>query len=318
MPAEIPDTQWRESIRQRARLLALLRAYFARHDVLEIESPLLSRAGNSDPGITQFETRCGRWLRTSPEYALKRLVSRGVGDCYELGRVFRAGEAGPWHNPEFTLLEWYRVNWGYTDLMAEVADLIEYCGTTFGKRWHVKNVKYRDWMNDALGVDPITAKNHELRNAIEQQDIAVQDAASLDRDALLDLLVSHCLQPGLDPDTLTMVSLYPASQAALARIHKPDPRLAERFEVYLGPVELANGYQELTDATEQRQRFEAENQKRRAAGLTLVPLDEDLLAALESGLPRCTGVALGVDRLLAALTGSEDIQGLLALAWDQA
>lgn len=315
MPTESPPQTRLEGFVQRARLLALLRGFFAERAVLELETPVLSSAGNSDPGINQFETRCGRWLRTSPEYAIKRLIADGLGDCYELGRVFRAGEAGSWHNPEFTMLEWYRVGWNYTDLMSELAELVNYCGAAFGKQWQVKAVSYRDWFRDALNLDPLLAKRHELLNAIDQYGIGLQNAASFDRDALLDVLVSHEIQPSMDSQTLTLVSLYPASQAALAQLHAADDRLAERFEAFLGPVELANGYQELTDAEQQRGRFEEENQKRRAAGLNAVPLDERLLAALEMGLPRCTGVALGVDRLLAGLTDSSDIRQRIALPW---
>jgi len=315
MPTESPAAVRLEGVVQRARLLSLLRGFFAERNVLELETPVLSSAGNSDPGINQFQTRCGRWLRTSPEYAIKRLLADGLGDCYELGRVFRAGEAGSWHNPEFTMLEWYRVGWNYTDLMAEVAELVNDCGDAFGKQWQVKTVSYRDWFRDAIDLDPLVAKRQDLLNAIDHFGIALQGATDFDRDALLDVLVSHEIQPSMDPHTLTLVSLYPASQAALAQLHAADNRLAERFEVFVGPVELANGYQELTDAVQQRERFEEENQKRRDAGLTPVPLDEHLLAALETGLPRCTGVALGVDRLLAALTGSSDIRQCLALPW---
>ncbi len=318
MTTEPSDPALLEALRQRARLLSLLREFFADRDVLEVETPVLSQAGNSDPGIIQFETRCGRWLRTSPEYALKRLIAGGLGDCYELGRVFRAGEAGRWHNPEFTLLEWYRLDWSYAALMTEVADLVNFCGARFGRQWKVQRLAYRDWFRDALDLDPLSAEIHELHNAIDQQGIVLQGQETLDRDALLDVLITHSLQPAMNPDTLTLVHLYPASQAALARLHEPDPRVAERFEAYLGPTELANGYQELTDAREQARRFAVENDKRRSAGLTTVPLDQRLLEALESGLPRCTGVALGVDRLLAALTGSDDIRTQLAMPWTRA
>lgn len=318
MTTEPSDPALLEALRQRARLLSLLREFFADRDVLELETPVLSQAGNSDPGISQFETRCGRWLRTSPEYAIKRLIAAGLGDCYELGRVFRAGEAGRWHNPEFTLLEWYRLDWSHQDLMTEVAELVNFCGAHFGRQWQVRRVTYRDWFRDGLGLDPLRAESRELLSAMDQLGIQLQDAQSLDRDALLDVLITHSLQPAMDPDTLTLVHLYPASQAALARLHEPDPRVAERFEAYLGTTELANGYQELTDAREQARRFAVENDKRRSAGLTTVPLDQRLLEALESGLPRCTGVALGVDRLLAALTGSDDIRAQLAIPWTRA
>jgi lysyl-tRNA synthetase class 2 len=314
------------ALRARARLLAEIRQFFEDRLVLEVETPVLSSAGNSDPGIRQFRTADDRWLRTSPEYPMKRLLAAGAGDIYELGRVFRAGEAGSTHNPEFTMLEWYRVGWTFEALMDEVAALVDQCGAAFGRRWRARRTTWRDWIGEAAGLDPLDADAAEIATRLEASGLDTtgldrpggDGSPPLDRDGWLDLLVTHVVQPAQDPDTLTLVSLYPASQAALARLHPPDPRLAERFEAYLGSVELANGYQELTDPVEQRRRFEAENARRRAAGTPEAPLDEALLAALAAGLPDCAGVALGVDRLLMALTGAGDLPSVLPFPADRA
>ncbi len=300
------------ALHRRADLLRDIRSFFADRDVLEVETPILSQAGNSDPGMEQFGTRDDRWLRTSPEYALKRLLAAGEDDLYELGRVFRAGESGPWHNPEFTLLEWYRRGWPYPRLMDEVVDLITHCSQRFDRQWKVQHVTYRDWLKDTAGIDPLRDTAEAMASNLERAGVAYPDLHNLDRDGCLDLAVTHLAQPALPADALTLVSLYPASQAALARLHPEDPRVAERFEVFLGGVELANGYQELTDATEQRARFEAENEKRRSEGRPAVPLDHRLLQALESGLPACSGVALGVDRLLMVLGGYDHLRDVLA------
>ncbi len=321
--AEPPAPDWAPTaslvaLRHRADLLRDIRSFFDARGVLEVETPILSRAGNSDPGMEQFGSRDGRWLRTSPEYALKRLLAAGGPDVYELGRVFRAGESGPWHNPEFTLLEWYRRGWAYPQLVDEVVELVTRCGQRFGREWTVRHVSYRDWLQDTAGIDPLQDTAEAMASILERAGVAYPDLRDLDREGCLDLAVTHLAQPALAEDMLTVVSLYPASQAALARLHPEDPRVAERFEVFLGGVELANGYQELTDAAEQRARFEAENEKRRSEGRPTVPLDENLLDALESGLPACSGVALGVDRLLMVLGGYAHIGDVLAFPADRA
>lgn len=286
--------------------------------MLEVETPILSRAGNSDPGMCQFSTHGGHWLRTSPEYALKRLLARHPVDVFELGRVFRSGEAGRRHNPEFTLLEWYRLGWSYPRLMEEVAALVEHCGKPLGKTWTVRSTTYRDWLRDTVGIDPLEDPLDRIIATVQAADPALRKLDGLDRDGWLDLAVTHLAQPALPRDELTLVSLYPASQAALARLHPEDPRVAERFEVFVGDMELANGYRELTDATEQCARFERENDRRRRDGLPEVPLDHHLLQALEAGLPECSGVALGVDRLLMALGGHGHLDEVVAFPGDRA
>ena len=320
---------WRPSadlpaLRMRADLYALIRRFFAARGVLEVETPILSQAGNTDPNIASFRTQFDghvaagsreRWLRTSPEFPLKRLVAAGIGDCYELGRVFRNGEAGSRHNPEFTMLEWYRVGWDHRRLMRETVELVSVALAFVDRTARVRETTYRALFTDMLGIDPFTADESALRTALDG--IAI-DPAGLRRDDWLDLLLTHRIQPAFQHDELLLVHDYPASQCALANIRADDPPVAERFELYLGPVELANGYHELTDAAEQRTRFERDHGLRVQRGDPLPPLDERLLAALVHGLPDCAGVAMGVDRLLGAMLGADAITATLAFPFDRA
>jgi lysyl-tRNA synthetase class 2 len=313
-----------KALRMRAELHAAIRAFFAARGALEIETPILSAAGNTDPNIESFVTEFHghvdagsrrRWLRTSPEFPLKRLLAEGVGDCYELGRVFRNGEAGRTHNPEFTMLEWYRVGIDHRALADEVLDLVSTVLARVERRIERRTTTYRDWFRDALGIDPFLAAESELRNALG--DVRI-DGDGLGRDDWLDLLVTHRLQPLLASDLALVVHDFPASQCALARVVRRDGiDVAERFECYLGGRELANGYHELNDAEEQRRRFEADVAKRRARGQADVAIDQRLLSSLPN-LPDCAGVALGVERLLQTLLDSDDLRGTLAYAFADA
>lgn len=305
------------ALRQRAALNALIRAFFAERDVLEVETPILSEAGNTEPNIDSFHTCFSghvsagsalRWLRTSPEYPLKRLLAAGVGDCYELGRVFRNGEAGGRHNPEFTMLEWYRVGWDHHRLVDETVALVRQALALVGREAALTVIDYRSLYQQNVGVDPFEATLEQLQGPLADVHI---DAEGLTRDDWLDLLMTHCIQPHFSDNTLTVVHDWPASQAALARIRPGTPPLAERFELYLGAVELANGYHELNDANEQRARFVRDHAVRSARGTVLPALDERLLAALPS-LPDCAGVAVGVDRLLMAMNRTPRIADVLA------
>jgi len=311
------------SLRLRANLYRLLRGFLAERQVLEVETPILSAAGNTDPNIESFTTTFSghvdagareRWMRTSPEYPLKRLLAAGVGDCYELGRVFRNGEAGGRHNPEFTMLEWYRVGLDHRELAGEVVALVQAALALVDRQAEVRVASYRGLFLDALGIDPLTAPLEVLRQPLAASNI---DPRGLTRDDWLDLLLTHRLQPTFPRDRITVVHDYPASQCALARIRHEDPPVAERFELYLGPHELANGYHELNDAAEQRVRFERDNGTRRARGLREVPIDERLLAVLDA-MPDCAGVALGVERLLMCLAGTDAIADVLAFPFAQA
>jgi elongation factor P--(R)-beta-lysine ligase len=317
-------TGTQEALRLRARLNAAIRAFFAERRVLEVETPILSAAGNTEPNIASFSLEFSgridgaprtRWLRTSPEFALKRLLAAGIGDCYELGRVFRDGEAGGRHNPEFTMLEWYRVGWDHQQLIEEVAELVRAALALVGRDATLERIAWRDLYRQRLDLDPITATTAELQVALGDVEI---DPEGLERDDWLDLLLTHRLQPVFPEDRILALHDYPASQAALARVRPGDPPLAERFELYLGPLELANGYHELTDAVEQRQRFERDVSRRAGRGAAAPPIDGRLLAALEHGLPSCAGVALGVDRLLMSMAGTRRIADVLAFNFNRA
>ena len=313
-----------ETLRLRAAFNRLVREFFHARGILEVETPVLSLAGNTEPNIASFSVEFSgrtdgaprtRWLRTSPEFALKRLLAAGIGDCFELGRVFRDGEAGGRHNPEVTMLEWYRVGWDHRRLAAETVELVQLALGLIGRRAQVVETTYRELFLDAAGVDPFTAGEDALRAALGE--VAI-DGGGLGRDDWLDLLMTHRVQPAFPADRITVVHDWPASQCALAKIRPGDPPVAERFELYLGQFELANGYHELTDAAEQRRRFERDHQVRRARGTVLPPLDERLLAALQAGMPDCAGVALGVERLLMALLGTGRIADVLAFDFRRA
>jgi len=325
-----PGADWRpsatrEALQLRARVNATIRAFFAARDVLEVETPVLSAAGVTDPHIESFSLEFHgpvaggarrRWLRTSPEYALKRLVAAGIGDCYELGRVFRNGEAGGRHNPEFTMLEWYRVGFDHVRLMDELAALLRELLALVGRECVVVRRSYRQLFVDSLGVDPATATLDELQAPLSTIRI---DPAGLGRDDWLDLLLSHLIQPRFPPDQLLLLHDYPASQCALARVRGDGVNaVAERFEAFLGPLELANGYHELTDAAEQRWRFERDIERRYDSGCDAPAMDEHLLAALSHGLPDCAGVALGIDRVLAAMLGETTLEAVLAFPFARA
>ena len=314
----------RAALALRASLYGCIRQFFAERNVLEVETPVLSAAGNTDPNIESFSTMFSghvdagsreRWLRTSSEFAQKRLLAAGIGDCYELGRVFRNGEAGGKHNPEFTMLEWYRVGWDHRRLIDEAIELIAAALDLVGKTANVYKTTYRQLFVTKIAIDPFAATETELQGALGAVRV---DAEGLSRDDWLDLLLTHRVQPQFPGDRITVVFDYPASQCALAKIRDGDPPVAERFELYVGAQELANGYHELIDAAEQRARFQRDNARRRARGQRELPIDENLLAGLDQGLPECAGVALGVERLLMAMMGSDDIRGTLAFPFAQA
>ncbi|HET7267830.1 MAG TPA: EF-P lysine aminoacylase EpmA [Oleiagrimonas sp.] len=312
-----------EALRLRARLYTLIRNFFVERDVLEVETPILSAAGNTEPNIESFVTRFSghvdagareRYLRTSPEYPLKRLLAEGLGDCYELGRVFRNGEAGGRHNPEFTMLEWYRVGWDHRRLIDETVELVRAAQAMIGQVGSVRVATYRELFHEHLGIDPFVADIETLRQPLSNFGI---DADGLTRDDWLDLLLTHHIQPHFKPGEIMVIRDYPASQCALARIRPDTPPVAERFELYLGQYELANGYHELNDATEQRARFKSDNERRREHGQVELPVDESLLAVLDA-MPDCAGVALGIERLLMCLAGTDAIADVLAYPFHSA
>jgi elongation factor P--(R)-beta-lysine ligase len=303
------DDRLRDALRRRANLYALIRKFFAERNVLEVETPILSAGANTDPNIQSFSTRFRgtheRWLRTSGEFAQKRLLAAGVGDCYELGRVFRDGEVGRRHNPEFTMLEWYRVGRDHRWLVGETVELIRAALGSVGKSADILQTTYRDLFKSALQIEPFSDTEEALRSALGDNAI---DPHGLTRDDWLDLLLTHRIQPEFPRDRITVVIDYPPTQCALAQIRDG---VAERFEVYVGVHELANGYHELTDAAEQRNRFERDNVRRRERGIAELPIDTNFLAALERGMAACAGVALGIERLLMAMADTNDIADVL-------
>jgi lysyl-tRNA synthetase class 2 len=305
-------------IQARAALLCELRQFFAERGILEVETPLLCDSGVTDPAIEPLMVEQGaslqrpRYLQTSPEYAMKRLLAAYGEPVFQIGKAFRDGEAGARHNPEFTLLEWYRPGFGHHQLMDEVTDLVRLC---LGERPLHKR-SYRQLFLELLGIDPFTASIDQLE-AVARKHL---DPGTLsgDRDLWLDLLMSHLIEPQLAAPGMCFVYDYPASQAALScLVPVDDVIVGQRFELYVDGMELANGYFELTDADEQRRRFEQDNLRRREHGLSERPLDERLLAAMSHGLPSCSGVALGVDRLLMLMTGVSDIREVLAFDWER-
>ena len=298
------DLEWRpatgrEQLFARARLLARIREFFAARGVLEVTTPLLTHAGVTDPHLESIPlARNGAFLRTSPEYFHKRLLAAGIGDIYEIGPVFRGGESGGRHCEEFTLAEWYRVGWTWQALAEEVVTLIRDSGLG---PWPTRRCSWRDLARNVLGLDPLTAVPDQFNRLLAGA------PADMDRPEQLDWLFVTRMQPALPSNTITVVCDFPPEQAALARIRPGNPPVAERFEVFIGDLEVANGYQELTDAAEQRRRFEEDNRRRRNLERPAMPPDERLLAALDAGLPECAGVALGIERLLMALWGEKDI-----------
>jgi len=306
-------------LKSRANLLAAVRQFFAQREVMEVETPLLCQTTGTDPNLDFFRTDYAGvtshalFLQTSPEFAMKRLLAAGTGSIYQICKAFRNGEAGRYHNPEFTILEWYRVGFDLQRLMDEVAALLTGYLTTFIPKLSVVRASYRDWFLRHAGIDPLDFNVPVYRAFAER--IGLPEAAELcgDHHALwLDLLFSHYLQNRMPANTICMIYDYPSVQSSLARLHPADPRVCERFEVFINGVELGNGYYELLDADEQEARFDAEIRFRASQGLAPVSKDQRLLAALTQGLPICSGVAIGLDRLLMIASQAEDIAQVLA------
>ena len=302
---------------RRARMKQRIRAYFAAAHVLEVDTPVLSPYAVSDPQIESLEvTRCqvsGRplYLHTSPEFCMKRLLAADYPDIYSMCRVFRDGESGRLHQPEFTMLEWYRLGMGLDEIVADTVGVI---GAALDRDIDVDTVDYRDAFIAACGHDPFVADVASLADVAEADD-ALRAAVGEERDDWLDLVLATRVTPQFAPDHLTVLRHYPASQAALARLCPDDPSVADRFEVFLGPVELANGYVELTDSKEQLRRIEADNVARQRRGRPVRPVDKLLLAALQSGLPDCAGVALGLERLLMLFNKTDDIANVITFTF---
>jgi len=321
------STDWRPSaalpaLRLRAELLCAARAFFAVRGVLEVDTPALVRHAVTDVHIhcasVQLPGHAARlYLHSSPEYAMKRLLAAGSGDIYQIAHVFRGNEVSPLHNPEFTLIEWYRCGFTLSALMAEVAQLasellalppaapVEYCS-------------YAALFEREVGLDPISASDAALRAVAIAHRLDAPVAERCTRDELLDWFMGSVIGPRLGGAGLCFVHHYPASQAALARLDPLDPLLALRFELYARGLELANGFEELSDAAQQRSRFELDRQERTRRSLGAPAIDEALLAALSAGLPSVSGVAVGFDRLLMLRLGAPHIERVLPFAFERA
>lgn len=316
------STYWKpsatlEALHARAALNRTIREFFIETNALEVELPILNSAPVADMNIEPIAVAASDvmpklYLHTSPEYSMKRLLCAGSGDIYALGKVFRAGEAGGRHNPEFTMLEWYRVGMGHQELMHEVADLLDelFEGSQVELEDYPVFITYQQAVIEYAGLDPLNAADEDIKRL----GIALAGAdLELNRDGWLDMIMSHKVEKSLPQNRLVFIYNYPASQAALAKIAQDEQGqlVAERFEVYLNALELANGYHELTDSSEQRKRFEKE-----LSG-TDRPLDDKLLAALAdtaAGLPDCAGVAMGLDRILMLQLGANKISEVISFS----
>lgn len=320
-------SDWRPSasldmIAARARLLHQLRAFFAARNVMEVETPLLAQATVPDPNLEVFAVATDvidaspyRFLQTSPEFAMKRLLAAGSGDIFQISKAFRKEESGRHHNPEFSLLEWYRVDWDHRMLIREVAELI--CQVLGRTGWQVWT--YRALFQEHLSVDLCDPSIGRLQLlAVAHQRIG-DVPPDLDYDAALALLMSHCIEPAISDSGVVFVTEFPISQAALARTMTVDSvAVAARFECYIDGCEVANGYWEQCDVAGLTAQFLADNEQRQQKGLPMRELDQRLLAAQAEGLPECAGVALGVDRLLALQTGVSTLAETLSFDWHRA
>ncbi len=311
-----------ETLHTRARLLAKIRAFFLEKAVLEVETPLLSHTIGTDPSLAFFATdydlpHCQHrlFLQTSPEFAMKRLLAAGCGSIYQIAKAFRNGESGRFHNPEFTLLEWYRVGFTLSDLMDEVAELIVLLFAEYQPLSGVERCSYQAIFQQYTGLDALVfcyedycayAVANELPEAVA--------LCEHDHALWLDVLFSHKVQPYLGENSLCMIYGYPACQSSLARINADNPLVTDRVELFINGIELGNGFYELTDAVEQNQRFDDEIANRQQKNLPEVLKDDRLIAALNAGLPECSGIAIGLDRLLMLLSKTASIDEVLSFS----
>ena len=316
MSAWKPLTDTRVAMR-RAAMLERAREYFSDQGVLAVDTPALCRYPTSDPNIESLGVRSqpGKdgYLHTSPEAYMKRLLAAGYPDIYSVCRVFRDGEAGKRHLPEFTMAEWYRLNFDLDAIVDDTVGFIAACVNLPALTERVQRIDYAEAFAELAGVDALDGATEDIV-AVATSEQRLRDALGDDRDAALDLIMADVIAPQFAPDRLTVVRHYPASQAALSRLCPADARVADRFEVFCGDLELANGYVELTDAGEQRERIAADIAAREQSGRSSLLADESLLAALEAGLPPCAGVAVGVERLHMVLDQADDIRDVITFA----
>jgi lysyl-tRNA synthetase class 2 len=322
--SETAASDWRPScapdfIPLRARLLRQIREFFWAREVLEVETPLLSQAIGTDPQLAFFSTefdfhpsRQTLYLQTSPEFAMKRLLAAGSGSIYQICKAFRNGEAGRFHNPEFTMLEWYRIGFRLADLMDECEALIGDLFAGHRALEPAQRFSYCSLFADYIGLN--AAEFSHADYCAYAQACGLSEAITIcgdDHATWLDFLFSHQIQPHLGINRLSMVYGYPACQSSLARLNELNPKITERVELFIDGVELGNGFFELADAEEQSRRFDREIAVRKQQNLSSVIKDERLIAALKAGLPECSGIAIGLDRVLMVLFGKPSIQDVL-------
>lgn len=304
----------------RAALLRATREFFYTRQVLEVETPALSQAANTDPYIDSFSTRGSeqRYLHTSPEYPMKRLLTAGSGDIYQICKVWRHEPMSRQHNAEFSMLEYYRLGFDLKQLMQEVESLLLGLVPSLLKGSNYQT--YASLFLDKLGFNPHTIPDDDLQRCVSEQVPSFD--GGLSRQGALDLLLTHCIEGDFPQDRLTFVSDYPATQSALAQTgpltEQSEIMVAKRFEVYVGTLELGNGYQELSSGDANRTVLERELASREALGLDKVPMDQRFLAAMTFGLPECAGVAIGLDRVLMLATGATELRQILNFSWDNA
>lgn len=303
------------TLQLRAVLLRRIREFFAARGVLEVETPALSPSAPTDPALESIAATARslgstHYLQTSPEFAMKRLLAAGSGDIYQICRVFRDDELGRWHQPEFTMVEWYRLGWDDVQLMDEVQDLVCHL-LNEARGWPAKRMTYENAFLSTMSVSP-RSEAATLAARLQAQGIDVPKG--LEHDELVDLSFSTVVVPSFEREALTFIYDYPADQSALARIKPGTPPVAARFELFAAGLELANGFAELTDSSEQRRRFDADQANRLRFGLPVSPIDEHFLAALDQGLPECAGVALGFDRLVAVAANLPSVAEAVAFA----
>ena len=296
-----------DALKFRAKFLAKIRSFFAERHVIEVETPLLSQHTVTDPYIESFQVD-DRFLQTSPEYAMKRLLAAGSGPIYQIAKAFRHSEQGHQHNPEFSMLEWYRPGFDYMNLIEEIDELLQFILNTLP----ADKISYQDLFIEKLSIDPLNCSLDTLHNLLKKNNIDQYE----DFDTSLQLLLTHLIEPTLGLEKPIFIFDFPASQSALAKLK--NKKIAERFEAYYKNQEIANGWTELGDAKEQQQRFEA-NQKQRRLKIKIIPkIDSHLINALKSGFPECSGVAMGVDRLIMLAQNTNKISEVISFDWTNA
>ncbi len=302
-----------DNIKRRAELYKNIRAFFASKNILEVETPLLCQHTVTDCHIDSFALENkSRFLQTSPEYAMKRLIAAGSGSIYQICKSFRNGESGKKHNPEFTMLEWYRIGFDHHDLMNEIDELLQF----ILKSQPAEKITYRELFLKFLNIDFFKADLSQLKKIILDNNIEI-NVDAIDFDAALQILLTHLIEHKLGFDKPLFLYDFPISQAALAKIRGGEFPVAERFELYINGIEIANGFHELTDPAEQQKRFSKDQDKRRENKKFIPEIDQHFIASLNS-LPNCAGVAIGLDRLLMYCADTKNIQDVICFPWESA